>query len=98
MKGFVAGPETLGAKRIVFDNHSFLLGLCNISPFFSRQLRYRHELSYTVRAARPRRQGHIYAAQISTGQRIRSDMRYLKYRGGDPLLLLVLSLAAPSPL
>lgn len=100
MKGFVAGPETLGAKRIVFDSHSLLLGLCNTSPFvfFPLQLRYRHELSYTVRAARPRRQGHIYAAQISTGQRIRFDMRYLKYLGGDPLLSLVLSLAAPRPL
>lgn len=62
------------------------------------QLHYRHELSYTVYAARPRRQGHIYAAQISTGQRIRFDMRYLKYRGGDPLLSLLLSLAAPRPL
>lgn len=33
MKGCVAGPETLGAKRIVFDSHSLLRGLCNSSPF-----------------------------------------------------------------
>lgn len=66
--------------------------------FKSLQLRYRHELSDRVSAARPRRQGHIYAAQISTGQWIRFDTRYLKYRGGDPLLSLVLSLAAPRPL
>lgn len=105
-KGFVAGPEALGAKKeprltIV----PFSLGLCNTSPFVffssffkSLQLCYRRELSDRVSAARPRRQGHIYAAQISTGQWIRFDTRYLKYRGGDPLLSLVLSLAAPRPL
>lgn len=103
-KASLLDPRHLEQKGTALDNRSLSLGLRNTSPFVfpfffkSLQLCYRHELSDRVSAARPRRQGHIYAAQISTGQWIRFDTRYLKYRGGDPLLSLVLSLAAPRPL
>lgn len=106
VKALLVDPRHVVQKGTAFDNHSRLPELCNTPPSLSPSLSflnplsclYRRELSDRVSAARPRRQGHIYVAQILTGQWIRFDTRYLKYRGGDPLLSLVLSLAAPRPL